>query len=163
MSMLFICAYMCCRCCIICDVSNVVRAFACPCIMWMCTCTCTVYFCILHMYRFSPSLSLSALIGTKDPDQSFLLAHKNHDDASYSWINRLKVQLKRDVFRTGATEKKGKLSATLRSAVLFSPPYEWIFIREWQGAALLCDIFQNIMIFGEGRQCFFCRSQGGKR
>lgn len=63
----FMCRYVCCRYCIICDVSNVVRAFA------------SLFGCVNVPYisvycKSIDSLPLFALIGTKDPDQSFLLA-----------------------------------------------------------------------------------------
>ena len=69
----------------------------------------------------------------------------------YSWKN-LNVQVKGRTSRTGATEKEGELSATrtvLRNCSLHHTGYEWIFSRAWQGAAPLCDLFQNIRDFAE--------------
>lgn len=147
----FMCRYVCCRYCIICDVSNVVRAFA------------SLFGCVNVPYisvycKSIDSLPLFALIGTKDPNQSFLLGSpwesewwstipgktwtsKWRKENPVTWSNRKK---------TASWVPPEPFCGTVLSTI------EWIFSREWQGAAPLCDLFQNSPWFcGEGRPCFF--------
>lgn len=96
------------------------------------------------------SLPLFALIGTKDPDQSFLLGSPWESEwwstiPGKTWTSKWR---KEDPEREQQKRKASWVPPEPFCGTVLST-IEWIFSREWQGAAPLCDLFQNIRVFAE--------------